>query len=147
MRRLMILAAAMSLLLPAMALAQNPPNPQQNGRPARPAPTQGPTRRPAPPAARRPVHPGGRFTYRGRSIARIHGPVFHYPRGWHYRRWRVGALFPRIFLTRTYFYTGWAPIGLPAPGAGFAWVRFGPDLVLVNLRTFRVRDVVYGVFY
>jgi Ni/Co efflux regulator RcnB len=78
---------------------------------------------------------------------RIHGPAFHYPRGMHYRRWSVGGIFPRVFLTPSYFYSGWGALGLAAPAPGYAWVRYGPDLVLVNISTGQVENVVYGVFY
>ena len=97
------------------------------------------------------MHPrtarGHRFLYHGHYRNRIRGPAFRYPHGWRYRRWGIGAIFPPIFLTPYYFYTGWAGLGLPPPLPGYAWVRFGPDLVLVNLSTRRVDEVVYGVFY
>ena len=61
-------------------------------------------------------------------------------------RWSAGALLPAIFLSTAYFYDGYAPLGLYAPPPGFRWVRYGPDLLLVNLTTGRVQDVAYGVF-
>jgi Ni/Co efflux regulator RcnB len=36
---------------------------------------------------------------------------------------------------------------LAAPEPGFQWVRYGPDLLLVNVTTGQVVDVAYGVFY
>jgi len=36
---------------------------------------------------------------------------------------------------------------LVAPEAGFQWVRYGPDVLLVNVTTGEVVDAVYGVFY
>jgi len=38
-------------------------------------------------------------------------------------------------------------MGLQPPPPGFQWVRQGPDVVLVNLRTGQIIDVAYGVFY
>jgi Ni/Co efflux regulator RcnB len=38
-------------------------------------------------------------------------------------------------------------MGLHAPPPGLVWVRFGPDLLLVNQRTGKVHDVIYGAFY
>ncbi|MEJ0065348.1 MAG: RcnB family protein [Caulobacteraceae bacterium] len=32
------------------------------------------------------------------------------------------------------------------PPPGSRWVRYGPDLLLVNLTTGRVEDTAYGVF-
>jgi len=38
-------------------------------------------------------------------------------------------------------------LGLGPPPHGFVWVRYGPDLLLVNRRTGRIVDVIYGAFY
>jgi Ni/Co efflux regulator RcnB len=94
------------------------------------------------PPAKRP----GQFWHRGKWSARIHGPAFRYPRGWHYRRWAVGAVLPALFLTANYFYDDYAPLGLQAPPPGYRWVRYGSDLLLVNVRTGEVEDTVYDVF-
>jgi nickel/cobalt transporter regulator len=101
------------------------------------------------------VHPGGpavvvtgpRFTYRGHEIERIHIAPFVYPPGWAYRQWAVGAVLPPLFLVRDYWYADWAALGLAPPEPGFQWVRYGPDLLLVNATTGQVVDVAYGVFY
>jgi Ni/Co efflux regulator RcnB len=53
---------------------------------------------------------------------------------------------PSIFLTAAYFYTSFTRLGLTEP-AGYRWIRYGPDLVLVNLATGRVEDVAHGVFF
>lgn len=77
----------------------------------------------------------------------IRGPHFRYPRGWRYRRWTVGVVLPSLFLGTAYNYGNYYALGLGAPPPGYRWVRFGPDLLLVNLRTRRVVDVIYGAFY
>jgi hypothetical protein len=101
-----------------------------------------------PPQTVRPRPPrGNQFFHRGQYVGRIHGPAFAYPPGWHYRRWSIGARFPTLFLAPSYFYQDWSALGLEEPPPGYAWVRFGPDLLLVNLSTDEVEDVVYGVFY
>ncbi|HTH97294.1 MAG TPA: RcnB family protein [Stellaceae bacterium] len=100
-----------------------------------------------PPHYAKPLPPrGNQFWHRGRYYNRVRGPAFTWPRGWSYRRWSIGALFPGIFLTPTYFYGNYAPLGLQAPLPGYAWVRYGSDLVLVNLSSRVIEDVVYGVF-
>ena len=86
------------------------------------------------------------FTFRGTSHPTVAGPAFLYPPGFAYRRWRIGQRLPRPFLANAYYYDAFADLGLPAPPPGFKWVRFGSDLVLVNLRTGRITEVVYGVF-
>ena len=94
------------------------------------------------PSERRPHQ----FWHRGAWGVRIHGPAFRYPRGWHARRWAIGAVLPALFLTNEYFYDDYAPIGLQAPAPGYRWVRYGDDLLLVNVRTGEVEDTAYDVF-
>jgi Ni/Co efflux regulator RcnB len=85
--------------------------------------------------------------YHGRPFNRVHLAPFIYPRGWAYRRWVIGAVLPPLFLGPAYYYDGWAALGLPPPQPGFQWVRYGPDLLLVNVATGQVVDTVYGAFY
>jgi Ni/Co efflux regulator RcnB len=54
---------------------------------------------------------------------------------------------PPLFLVPAYYYADWAAMGLPPPDPGFQWVRYGPDLLLVNVTTGQVVDVIYGAFY
>jgi len=146
-RRAFIVAAAASLLLPGVALAQMV---QQRPPGAGPPPRPGPPGRPGPyrpPGYVRPLPPrGNQFWHRGQYYGRIPGPRFAYPPGWRYRQWGIGARLPPLFLAPNYYFQGWAALGLEAPVPGYAWVRFGPDLLLVNLTTHEVEDVVYGVF-
>jgi Ni/Co efflux regulator RcnB len=117
--------------------------PPVTGRPSRPGAAR-PTR---PPHSARPLPPrGNQFWHRGRYVNRVRGPAFVWPRGYSYRRWGIGGLLPPVFLAPAYFYTGWAALGLQAPVPGYTWVRFGPDLLLVNLTTREIEDVIYGVF-
>lgn len=132
------------------------PRPPHGGRPHRPAkPQPGKPARPGrpgkpgvrPPHYSRPLPPrGNQFWHRGRYYGRIKGPAFVYPRGWHYRRYAIGALFPALFLNSLYYYNDYAALGLETPAPGYVWVRFGPDLVLVNLHSREIEDIVYGAF-
>jgi len=137
------------------------------GGPQHPAPGAGrPTTRPTPPHVRpvMPVRPQpgrpqpGRPTplrprppqYRpgaGRPphFRPVHGRPFHYPPGYRYRRWTIGLLLPRLFLAAPYYYDDVWGLGVPPPGC--RWVRYGPDLLLVDVRSGRIRDVIYGAFY
>jgi hypothetical protein len=101
-----------------------------------------------PPAVRPPPRPGRpQFSWRGRYYNPVFGPAFRYPPGYAYRRWSIGAFLPGLFLATTYYYDDWRGLGIEPPPPGRRWVRYGPDLLLVNLRNRRVEDVIYGVFY
>jgi Nickel/cobalt transporter regulator len=92
-------------------------------------------------------HPEGQFTYRGRAINQVHVAPFTYPQGWGYRRWAVGAALPPIFLVPDFIYTDWPSLGIEPPPPGCEWVRYGPDLLLVDMSTGQIIDVTYDVFY
>jgi hypothetical protein len=141
-----VLTALMVLAVPTVSMAQRE---EHRGRPA-PGEFRGPRpgRPPGPGEFRgRPGGPTGRFLYHGRPFNRVHLAPFVYPRGWAYRRWAIGAVLPPLFLAPAYYYSGWAALGLPPPQPGFQWVRYGPDLLLVNVTTGQVVDTVYGAFY
>eukprot|EP01037_Dinobryon_pediforme_P014720 gene14720-14845_t len=55
--------------------------------------------------------------------------------------WRVGERLPYLFLSDIY-YIDFGPYGLPRPPYGYRWVRFGPDVLLVNVYTGEIVDVV-----
>jgi Nickel/cobalt transporter regulator len=176
MLRKFVLVATFALALPTIAAAQQhddhkagpphpgPPHPAFKpppphgpvGGPTHPAfkpgpphgPIGGPPHPPGPPAAF--VHPGPggpQFTFHGRAFNRIHIHPFIYPPGWAYRQWAIGAILPPLFLVPDYYYPEWAALGLEPPPPGDQWVRYGPDLLLVNIATGQVVDVAYGVFY
>ena len=87
------------------------------------------------------------FSFHGHDFNRVHVHPFVYPNGWAYREWAVGAILPPLFLTPDYYYPEWAALGLEPPPPGAQWVRYGPDLLLVDVNTGQVLDVAYGVFY
>ena len=147
MLRKIVLTAMIALAMPAVGMAQ------REERPARERPGPGEFRGPRPggpgPGEFRGPRPGGpgRFLYHGRPFERVHIAPFAYPPGWGYRRWVIGAALPALFLAPAYYYNDWAAVGLQPPQPGFQWVRYGPDLLLVNVTTGQVVDTVYGAFY
>jgi Nickel/cobalt transporter regulator len=167
MLRIVAIAAMFSLALPTLAAAQAPPPPpgapkprsQPHGpppvgpRPGFVAPRPGGVAprpvvvapHPVLVAPRPGVLPGPQFIYRGHPINRVHLAPFVYPSGWAYRRWAVGAVLPPLLLAPAYYYADWAALGLEPPQPGFQWVRYGPDLLLVNVTTGEVVDVAYDV--
>lgn len=127
---------------PSIQPVPNRPGRPNYGRPNYGRPNNGrPTIQPVP---NRPVYQPGR---RPPSYHRIRGPVFHYPRGYSYRRWGIGAILPQVFLSSYYYWTDWRALGLLPPPPGYVWVRYGPDLLLVNRYNGRIADVIYGAFY
>ena len=145
MRRVFAIAAMLALAVPTLAIAQEHEHhggPHPGGPPGRhpSGPRGGPH-----PGPHGPV--GAQFSYRGHMVNRLHAAPFVYPHGWAYRRWAVGALLPPLFLAPAYYYAGWAGLGLAPPPPGFQWVRYGPDLLLVNVTTGQVVDTVYDAFY
>ncbi len=55
-------------------------------------------------------------------------------------------MLPALFLTNEYFYDDYGTAGLQAPAPGYRWVRYGDDLLLVNIRTGQVEDTAEDVF-
>jgi Ni/Co efflux regulator RcnB len=95
---------------------------------------------------RGPRERGRVFSYHGRSFNVIRRPAFVYPRGFEYRRWGVGQLFPGVLLAAPFFFLEYEALGLRPPPPGYRWVRYGPDMLLVDMRSRRVVDVAYDVF-
>jgi Ni/Co efflux regulator RcnB len=76
----------------------------------------------------------------------MHWRPFHYPHGYAYRRWTIGLFLPHLFLSTAYYFDSYTRMGLEPPPPGYRWVRYGPDLLLVQTRTGRIADVIYGAF-
>jgi Ni/Co efflux regulator RcnB len=146
---MLTIAAMLALAVPTLALAQGIE--EHHGDEHRGEGPRDEHRGPPPGAMMAGPHPGGpaavQFSYHGHMVNRLHEAPFVYPHGFAYRRWAVGAALPRDFLAPTYYYAGWGPLGLTAPPPGFQWVRFGPDLLLVNTATGQVEETAYDVFY
>jgi Ni/Co efflux regulator RcnB len=149
MRMGLWMVATVALLGASVSMAQDQGRrADDHSAPARPpSHARAPAHRPAPAPAfarRRPAH---RFLSGGSWQHSVHASAFQYPSGYAYRVWTTGAVLPSIFLASPYFYDDYGTLGLGAPPRGYRWVRYGPDLVLVNVVTGRIADVVEGVFY
>lgn len=68
-------------------------------------------------------------------------------RDWRYRRVNVGYRLGPEFYGSRYYISDYGAYGLRAPGRNLRWIRYGDDLLLVNVRTGRVLQVLPGRYY
>jgi Ni/Co efflux regulator RcnB len=91
--------------------------------------------------------PSGReFVYHGQHFARFAGPHYHWPHGGRYHRYAVGYRLPRDYFIRDYYIDDYDDYGLASPPPDFEWIRYGPDILLVDLDTGEIAQTVYGAF-
>lgn len=76
-----------------------------------------------------------------------HRPAYRGPRGYVYRPVAVGHRFAPAYYGRRFWVDNYATYRLPRPGAHQRWIRYGNDIVLVNMRTGRVVTVYNGFFW
>ena len=78
---------------------------------------------------------------------RYRGGEYRWPRGYSYRRWTFGEFLPSLFFGQDYWIYDYSDYGLPYPPPGAAWVRYGPDALLIDRYSGQIIEVLYGVFY
>jgi Ni/Co efflux regulator RcnB len=64
-------------------------------------------------------------------------------RNWSYRPVTVGYQLQPSFYSSRYYITDYSAYHLRAPGRFLQWIRYGNDLLLVNIRTGRVLQVIH----
>ena len=69
------------------------------------------------------------------------------PRGYSYRPVTIGYQFQPGYYSRNYWVNDWNRYRLARPGRNQQWVRYGNDVVLVNIRNGRVLRVQNRFFY
>jgi Ni/Co efflux regulator RcnB len=89
---------------------------------------------------------GRTFAYNGHTFARFAGARYRYPHGFGYHRYLVGHRFPHEFWVHDYYIADYADYDLAPPPDDYQWIRYGPDIVLVDLDTGEIAQIVYGVF-
>jgi Ni/Co efflux regulator RcnB len=141
MLRVLAIAVMVALAAPTLAVAQQQKNDRHHpwaGKRGGARPVIAPRRSPVilVPYAGTPTE------YRGHMLPVA--PMVD-PNGIGYRPQGVHAAMPSLFLAPTYYYAYWATLGLQPPPPGFQWVRYGPDLLLVNVNTGNAVDAAYGV--
>ena len=159
MRKIIIAALAATVLTPAMASAQSAGEVRRDNRELRQ------DRRDVREAQRT----GDRGDIRGarqelredrqernedwRDYRRTHGntyrrPAYYGPRGYRYRPVSVGYRFAPEYYGRSYWINDYATYRLPRPGYGYQrWVRYGNDVVLIDIRNGTTVQVYNSFFY
>ena len=89
---------------------------------------------------------GRTFVYHGHSYPRFEVARYYWPHGYRYRTYYVGYRLPRVFWVHDYYITDYWDYGIDAPPYGFQWIRYGPDLLLIDLTNGAVANVIFGVF-
>jgi len=158
MRKILIAALAATTLIPAAASAQSAGEVRrdqrevrQDMRDARDYQRQGNWKK------ARAAHQEAREDRRElnedwRDYRKSHRQVFqrgayYAPRGTRYRPVSVGYTFQPAFFSNRYWVNDYGTYRLPAPGYNHRWVRYGNDVVLVDIRTGRVLRVITGFFW
>lgn len=78
---------------------------------------------------------------------RYRAPVrYHYPQGYARYSWRIGYTLPGVFLSSSW-YVDYRPYGIAPPPYGCRWVRVDGDLLLVELASGYIVDVLYDFYY
>jgi Ni/Co efflux regulator RcnB len=73
--------------------------------------------------------------------------AYNGPRGYRYRPVTVGYRFAPTYYGRNYWVSDWRRYRLARPGYNQQWVRYGNDVVLVDLRSGRVLSVYDRFFW
>ena len=89
---------------------------------------------------------GPAYLYHGRRYAPVRGGPYRWPPGQAYRLFHRHERFPRVFLIPEYFIDNYDDYDLGPPPDNAQWVRYGDDLVLVDLDTGDILNVVPGAF-
>lgn len=147
MRRLLIAALAASMLTPVAASAHDSQNARRDQREYRQDRND----------ARRDVRQDRRDNrrdrredwrdYRKHNREAYRRPAYRGPRGYRYRPVAVGYRFAPPYYASRYWIPDYARYRLPPPGYGHRWVRYGNDVVLINISNGRVIEVFASFFF
>lgn len=82
-----------------------------------------------------------------RSHQRYRGYAYRPPSGFYIRSWGYGDQLPRSWWSSQYRLNDWWSYGLPIPPIGYEYVRVGEDVLLVDMFSGRVVQVIRDVFW
>ena len=87
-------------------------------------------------------------SWRSRNSDRFRSPPrYNAPRGYSYSRWYPGTRINSGFYDRSYWISDPGYYNLPRATGNYRWVRYFNDVLLVNVRTGQVADIVYDFFW
>jgi len=87
-----------------------------------------------------------RWRYSNRNAYRL--PAYYAPyRGWNYNRFSIGFMLQPLFYSQRYWIGDPWQYRLPAAPYGTQWVRYYNDVLLVDVYTGEVVDVIYDFFW
>jgi Ni/Co efflux regulator RcnB len=89
---------------------------------------------------------GRSFIYGGQSHPSFVVDRYTWPRGFHFAYIPVGGFLPAALWAPNYFVENYGYYGVAPPPANFSWIRYGPDLVLINLDTGEIAQEILGAF-
>lgn len=89
---------------------------------------------------------GEQYLYHGRRFAPFRVAEYRWPGGYSYIHYDVHMSLPTVFWSTDYVITDYAAYNIVEPPLGQRWVRYGPDMLLINGDTGEVDDVIYGAF-
>jgi hypothetical protein len=90
---------------------------------------------------------GSSYAYNGRSYSSFDGGGYAWPAGYGYAPLLVGAYLAPIFWQPDYFVLDYGYFGLAPPPPGYAWIRYGPDLLMIQLGGGQIGQVIHGFYY
>ena len=87
--------------------------------------------------------------YRNSNRSAFRAGRYYAPRGWNsgYRRFSVGLTLPSLFYGQNYWLSDPYQYRLPPAYGTYRWVRYYDDVVLVDIRSGQVVDVIPDFFW
>jgi len=85
------------------------------------------------------------WRYRNRNLFRL--PAYYSPYNYGYRRFSVGLFLDRLFYGQNYWISDPFYYRLPPAPYGTQWIRYYNDVILVDIYTGEVVDVIHDFFW
>lgn len=85
--------------------------------------------------------------WRNQYRDRYHIGRYSAPRGYHYNRWYVGYRLDPWFYGSSYWIDDPFHYRLPPAYGGYRWIRYFDDVILVDMRSGRIVDIIHDFFW